>query len=158
MPALCETLLLLSWVYGHRSNTDIPNGRNLSPSPISWQSLDDNAIVFVSKSCAVLFTPFHFVMYTWPKSISLTGRRLDICHLFVCRIVSPLLNIFSSTFLIWHYFLHRYSGLCMCLGIVFPFDLLAKHRGFVILLLSSLTQVLACFSNSSYSSFRSVFF
>lgn len=37
----------------------------------------------------------------------------------------------------------------MCLGIVFPFDLLAKHRGFVLLLLSLFRQVLAHFSNSS---------
>lgn len=97
-------------------------------------------------------------MYTWPKSVSLTGRWLDIYHLFVCRIVSPLLNVFSGTFLIWHDFLHRYGGLCVCLGIVFPFDLLAKHKGFVLILLSLLMQILARFSNSSYSSLRSVCF
>jgi len=46
----------------------------------------------------------------------------------------------------------------MCLGIVFLFDLLTKCKVFVLLLLSLFTQVLARFTNYSYSSFRSVFF
>lgn len=90
-----------------------------------------------------------FLCYALGQSISLIGSWLAICHLFVCRIVSPLFNIFSGTFLIQHYFSSRYSVLCMCLGIEFPFDLLAKHKVFVLLLLSLFRQVLAHFSNSS---------